>query len=192
MIRKWGSTADVPEKQRDLFVDSLSDIDSHTLVQMNTTEIENKLFDTYHNFDPDKMRGFRGLGSLFSSKPEETAESEYGEYTQAVPWVDSFMQYVQDYVQPFARIRPLNYNVYQTLQLVSGEDTPTIDKEVRTFFCPVCLTEKDLRYSNNTRYDDSKEEYLKPLFNTRMGNYVYCASCYKSADGFEGLGSLFG
>ncbi len=191
MIRKWGNTADVPEKQRDLFVDSLSDIDSQTLVQMNTTDIEQKLFDTYDNFDPEKMRGFRGLGSLFSSKPEETAESEYGEYTQAIPWIDSFMQYVKDYVQPFAQIRPLNYNVYQTLQLVSGEDTPTIDKEVRTYFCPVCLNEKDLRYSRNTRYDDSKEEYLKPLFNTRFGSYVYCESCYKSADGFEGLGSLF-
>ena len=191
MIRKWGSTAEVPEKQRDLFVDSLSDIDSQTLVQMNTSEIEHKLFDTYHNFDPEKMRGFRGLGSLFSSE-KETAESEYGEYTQAIFWIDSFMQYVKDFVQPFAQIRPLNYNVYQTLQLVSGEDTPTIGKEVRTFFCPVCLNEQDLRYSNNTRYDDSKEEYLKPLFNTRLGNYVYCGSCYKSANGFEGLGSLFG
>ena len=191
MIRKWGNTAEVPEKQRDLFVDSLSDIDSQTLVQMNNTEIENKLFDTYNNFDPERLRGFRGLGSLFSSKPEETAESEYGEYTQAIPWIDSFMQYVQDFVQPFAQIRPLNYNVYQTLQLVSGKDTPTIDKEVRTFYCPVCLKEKDLRYSNNTRYEDSKAEYLKPLFNTRLGNYVSCEACYKSADGFEGLGSLF-
>lgn len=192
MIRKWGDVADSPDTVRDLFVDSLSDIDSQTLVQMNNTEIENKLFDTYNNFDPANMRGFRGLSSLFSSKPTETAESEYGEYTQSIPWVDSFIQYVQDFVQPFARIRPLNYNAYQTLQLVSGEDTPIIDKEVRTFYCPVCLKDKDLRYSNTTRYDDSKEEYLKPLFNTRLGNYVYCESCYKSANGFEGLGSLFG
>ncbi len=192
MIRKWGDVADPPDTVRDLFVDSLSDIDSQTLVQMNNTEIENKLFDTYHNFDPANMRGFRGLGSLFSSKPTETAESEYGEYTQSIPWVDSFIQYVQDFVQPFARIRPLNYNAYQTLQLVSGKDTPIIDKEVRTFYCPVCLKDKDLRYSDTTRYDDSKEEYLKPLFNTRLGNYVYCESCYKSANGFEGLGSLFG
>ena len=192
MIRKWGDVADPPDTVRDLFVDSLSDIDSQTLVQMNNTEIENKLFDTYNNFDPANMRGFRGLGSLFSSKPTETAESEYGEYTQSIPWVDSFIQYVQDFVQPFARIRPLNYNAHQTLQLVSGKDTPIIDKEVRTFYCPVCLKDKDLRYSDTTRYDDSKEEYLKPLFNTRLGNYVYCESCYKSANGFEGLGSLFG
>lgn len=194
LIDSWTSSADVPEPQAKFFHAALYNTPLDKLLSMSNTEIETSLARKYANFDPDEDAGFRGLGSLFSDpEPTPTAESEYGEYSYAIPWIDSLMETFSS-IQPFSKVRPLNFNEYQLLQIITGTDTPDIQKKVFSYYCPKCRADKRIKYSMGTVYDEDAEEYLKPLFNTGKGinlGYYYCNTCYDNIEGYEGLGSLF-
>jgi hypothetical protein len=195
-INSWITSAEVPDAQAKFFHAALKNIPLDILLSMSNTEIETSLARKYANFDPDEdVGGFEGLGSLFGDpKPPPTAESEYGDYSYSIPWIDSLMETFSS-VQPFSKVRPLNFNEYQMLQIITGTDTPEIQKKVFSYYCPKCRAEKKIKYSMGTRYNEDAEEYLKPLFNTGKGvesAYYFCDTCYDNADGFAGLGSLFG
>lgn len=195
IIKAWGRGEDLPDPTLELYFDTFTPLSPQELQSLNTTELENKLEYTYENFDPDDV--FTGLGSLFDpDPPEPTVYEHYGDLSQAVVLLDSFIEFAQLY-EPIARIHPINFNPYQTLELITNVDTffrkyPVAKKPITQYYCPVCKKVERLESTSQPRREDGNNVAKALFYRPRTNSYYMCKKCYDDTDGFAGLGSLFG